>query len=113
MDKDESTGDVAKKLEVIRAAAQHDSRWAILKPCSPRSKKADGEPLEPIPRTVRSRSARAPNRRLDPLRHLLHDPGFLAADSSARGILALAPRVTLQNPPAHLDRNVGSPGHDY
>lgn len=60
---------------------------------------------------LESAYAAAPNHCLDPLRHLLNDPGLLAPDSSARRVLALTANVAVQNSPAHLDRNVGTHGH--
>src|SRR5579863_3038172 len=44
---------------------------------------------------------------MDRLRHLLDHPDILAANPSARPVLALPPCLALQNTSAALDRNVG------
>ncbi len=49
-------------------------------------------------------------RGLDCLRHLLHDPGVLAADSSASGLLAFTKTLTLSDSLANVAGNVGNVG---
>ena len=54
-----------------------------------------------------------PHSRLDRLRHLLDDPRILAPHSPPRRLLALPATITLQNPSAPLDRNVGRRRHHH
>jgi len=55
----------------------------------------------------------APNRRVDCVRHLLNDSGILAANSSARRILAFTSSVAIPHSSAFLDGNVGSRSRDH